>query len=388
VSGTRRLLSSLILIPLLASCPGPPRSPDPGICSLYKLPFSASLGPIAVSQANSSQPSHVRELQYAFDFALQEGQRVLAARDGTVVDIHTGETLCGDSSFAGRANYVVVEHEDGTYALYAHLQSVAVGPAQQVSQGQLLGIAGKTGYTDTGSGCAPHLHFQVQGGPEPWSQSLPVCFSDVPGGNPIGMVRSSQTETVPVLALEPNTAPTPIEYYVSPGTVTNGSANASPVVALFVSAFRARDIGVLAPVLYPVSDVQPFILGDPPHLASPSDVVLWSEIPITLSISEWVDRSTFVQLLEERIANGADCVCYDDSIPDDLEIATRQWSPPWTFGTLAPSSTLLFGVTGHTDPEGTHSWYIHAVFVEAQRDWQHSIFDPSSTAFWGWKPCP
>jgi murein DD-endopeptidase MepM/ murein hydrolase activator NlpD len=52
-----------------------------------------------------------------------------------------------------------VLHEDGTMAVYAHLQpeSVIVRPGQRVNTGQRLGASGNTGFS-TG----PHLHFALQ----------------------------------------------------------------------------------------------------------------------------------------------------------------------------------------------------------------------------------
>jgi murein DD-endopeptidase MepM/ murein hydrolase activator NlpD len=52
--------------------------------------------------------------------------------------------------------YVVVMSPAGIETLYAHLSSISVSVGQQVSQGQLLGYAGCTGYC-TGN----HLHFEV-----------------------------------------------------------------------------------------------------------------------------------------------------------------------------------------------------------------------------------
>ncbi|MGM0220197.1 N-acetylmuramoyl-L-alanine amidase [Enterococcus sp. AZ137] len=52
-------------------------------------------------------------------------------------------------------NYVVIQHEDGTTALYAHQQEYQVYVGDQVEQGQIIGYVGSTG-NSTGS----HLHFE------------------------------------------------------------------------------------------------------------------------------------------------------------------------------------------------------------------------------------
>ena len=47
---------------------------------------------------------------------------------------------------------------------------------ERVEQGEVLGLSGKTGYTQ----CAPHLHFQVEASAKAdwFTTSLPVSFTD------------------------------------------------------------------------------------------------------------------------------------------------------------------------------------------------------------------
>ena len=50
----------------------------------------------------------------------------------------------------------------------------------KVSQGEVIGTAGKTGWTY----CTPHLHFQLQKtGNSYWQQSIPITFDEVDGGD-------------------------------------------------------------------------------------------------------------------------------------------------------------------------------------------------------------
>jgi len=55
-------------------------------------------------------------------------------------------------------NYVIIEHERGRYALYAHLQpkSLRVKVGNHVRRGQVLGRLGNSGNSD-----APHVHFHL-----------------------------------------------------------------------------------------------------------------------------------------------------------------------------------------------------------------------------------
>ncbi|WP_430783646.1 M23 family metallopeptidase [Actinoplanes sp. G11-F43] len=59
-------------------------------------------------------------------------------------------------------NHVIVEHEDGTFAAYAHLRhsSLKVSVGDQVAEGQQLAEVGNTGNTSE-----PHLHVQLMDSP-------------------------------------------------------------------------------------------------------------------------------------------------------------------------------------------------------------------------------
>lgn len=82
------------------------------------------------------------------------GQPVYAVKSGRVILALALTTSYG--------NYVVIDHHDGTYTLYAHGQagSICVSPGQSVSQGQQIMKVGSTG-NSTGA----HLHFEVRVSP-------------------------------------------------------------------------------------------------------------------------------------------------------------------------------------------------------------------------------
>ena len=82
---------------------------------------------------------------------------VSAAASGVVTNLHDGEPD-RNTSCAGNPNFVHVRHPDGLTALYYHLKkgSVAVSLGQQVSAGDVLGVAGSSGCST-----APHLHFEL-----------------------------------------------------------------------------------------------------------------------------------------------------------------------------------------------------------------------------------
>lgn len=98
--------------------------------------------------------------RYAIDLVVAAGTPVLAARAGVVMQAEGGFREGGlDPALANRANLIRVLHDDGSMALYAHLQEggVFVQPGDPVSLGQVIGRAGNTGYSS-----GAHLHFAVQ----------------------------------------------------------------------------------------------------------------------------------------------------------------------------------------------------------------------------------
>ncbi len=122
--------------------------------------------------------SHTGLGAWAWDFGLGVGDAVVAAAAGRVSRLKMDSTThCDSSACANDANYVVVDHLDGTQALYLHLQanSAQVTVGDNVAAGDALAAVGLTGWV-TGA----HLHFQVeQTGSSWWTQSVAVAFEDV-----------------------------------------------------------------------------------------------------------------------------------------------------------------------------------------------------------------
>lgn len=142
----------------------------------YRAPFAPATS-FAVSQAYPSAFSHQDAAnRYAVDFHMPVGTPVYAAREGTVMDVATqffenGRDLEEDGP---RANLVRILHDDGTMAIYAHLNwdSIRVQPGGAVERGQYIADSGNTGFT-TG----PHLHFVVQRNAGLVMESVPVEFA-------------------------------------------------------------------------------------------------------------------------------------------------------------------------------------------------------------------
>ncbi len=128
---------------------------------VYRVPLGAET-PIRIGQGFGGAFSHDRPHSlHAVDFSIPVGTPVVAARAGVVMDTARNFHRAGDDPDRDgpRANYVRVLHDDGSMAVYAHLdyRGVSVDDGQRVRAGQLLGRSGNTGFS-TG----PHLHFAIQ----------------------------------------------------------------------------------------------------------------------------------------------------------------------------------------------------------------------------------
>lgn len=80
------------------------------------------------------------------------GSPIYAANNGTVV-------VANNRAPWPNGNYIVINHNNGYYTIYAHLASVEVVEGQTVSMGQVIGTMGHSGYA-TGT----HLHFGISVG--------------------------------------------------------------------------------------------------------------------------------------------------------------------------------------------------------------------------------
>jgi len=124
----------------------------------YWLPWSPMFR-FEVGQAVDGTFSHTGKARFAFDFWMEPGTPIRAAREGSVVrvveDFSQGGT---EERFKKRANLIFILHEDGTIARYLHLKpgGAHVEVGDRVAAGELIGFSGNTGYSQK-----PHLHFDV-----------------------------------------------------------------------------------------------------------------------------------------------------------------------------------------------------------------------------------
>jgi len=145
---------------------------------IYSLPFPAGMT-FPVSQGFHGKYSHTGGDCYSIDFKMPEGTPVHAAREGVVVGIKDDSDLGGgDKKYEWDANYILIQHSDGTLGHYVHLKKAGcqVHIGDKVTVGQWIGLSGNTGYS-TG----PHLHFAVfkaQSGKQ--RETVPIKYHTTP----------------------------------------------------------------------------------------------------------------------------------------------------------------------------------------------------------------
>ena len=224
----------------------------------YYLPTPAGTN-LVVTQGQNTPLDHnaANHSVYALDFGIAGDAEfdVTAARAGTVIGVRDNSTAnCygggTDWSCWKDANYVVVDHHDGTSALYVHLAtgSASVKAGDDVVAGQKLAKDDNTGFSS-----GNHLHFMVETTPSVpstpppgptdkttrawwWTDSQPVTFSDpdVLRQDPDGIPKTGQTLTSG--APGPNSTPVVTGTWVAPKdgaklTTSTLTLSAKPAVA-------------------------------------------------------------------------------------------------------------------------------------------------------------
>lgn len=122
----------------------------------YDLPFAKGES-YRISQAYHGTFSH--QDKFALDFTMPKGTPIHAIRAGKVIKLKKdSDSGCPDIKCIREANYVWIEHKDGTIADYAHLQlnGTHLKLGDMVQKGDKIGLSGNTGFSQS-----PHLHLEV-----------------------------------------------------------------------------------------------------------------------------------------------------------------------------------------------------------------------------------
>lgn len=128
----------------------------PDADQVYWLPVEPGRR-VRINQGFKGASSHRND--YAIDLDLPVGTPIMAARAGKVIDLKDdSDRRCNAPRCMKYSNYILIQHADGTYGNYVHLQQggAEVRIGEEVEAGQQIGKSGNTGYTS-----GPHLHFDV-----------------------------------------------------------------------------------------------------------------------------------------------------------------------------------------------------------------------------------
>jgi murein DD-endopeptidase MepM/ murein hydrolase activator NlpD len=148
--------------------------------SPYVLPYPVGAAYEVAQGYCGSGPWSSHNERFAIDFFMPIGAPVVASRAGIVVHLieEFDDSGMNDDSML---NYIIIQHEDGTAAVYAHLQqhSAIVQLGDTVATGELIANSGNSGFTDN----TPHLHFELYSRfPYHWKDdSIPVTFRNAGG---------------------------------------------------------------------------------------------------------------------------------------------------------------------------------------------------------------
>jgi murein DD-endopeptidase MepM/ murein hydrolase activator NlpD len=148
----------------------------------YILPYETGKAFIVI-QGNGGSFSHTGAFQYSFDFDMETGTIITAAREGTVTNVE--ESFTDANRIPGNENFVIIQHDDGTFGRYFHLtkDGALVDVGDEITKGKAIGLSGDTGYSTQ-----PHLHFDVTAGcalPAPDCQTVKIEFINAEDKVPI-----------------------------------------------------------------------------------------------------------------------------------------------------------------------------------------------------------
>lgn len=213
--------------------------------ALYKLPYPAGMSSIVTLAPGVG--GHTGMQAHATDFAMPLGSTIVATRSGRVKLVKENSNVCGcSSSFGNSANYVVIDHGDGTQALYLHLQynGALVNVGDQVQQGQPIAKSGMTGWT-CGSGpggCGPHLHYQVERNGIWFTSSVPSSFADIATNGGVPQSGRSYVSGNQASSTSPPDPPAPPPQGGCTGVTCNGQNAAETSCGADARTVAAQDV--------------------------------------------------------------------------------------------------------------------------------------------------
>lgn len=250
------LINLLATLGLLLSRPSA-ADPLAETIPVVQVPFGCGLK-FEVSQSHNVG-SHLDNDTWAWDFRMPEGVPIVSAQSGVVRMSRGDSTLGGcDAKYAKHANYVVVDHGDGTEAQYLHFSSVVVEAGQKINAGELLGYSGKTGWA-----CGSHLHFKVaKRMHNGWNNpSIPAAFAGYGDPEAFTLVSAPACPNPPPETIHAEVTPKDSDRLANPATGSSSGvtrparATATHAAATHASGEQGSGHAAGAPGADGVSDV-------------------------------------------------------------------------------------------------------------------------------------
>jgi hypothetical protein len=307
---------------------------------------------------------------FAYDFQSSTiGAHVMAAADGLVVltvstvTCNTLDTDCSDyvpncnqGTYLG--NVVVIQHADGSFTNYAHMDkfSVQVGVGTNACQGLHVGSQGHTGSTNGAfNGCGDHLHFQRQSSPDIFGESVAVTFSDV-ASNPLacgsnlisGSSESSYSASPTAQSFSSSAASGTIDVTSTGSTSCGWTATSNVSFITIVSGGSGSGNGTVG---YTVADNPNTTLRTGTMLVAGKVVTITQYGVGYVNLPPTVNAGTDQSITLPASANLSGTV-NDDGLPNPPAAVTRTWSMVSGPGTItfgnanALSTTASFSVAG------------------------------------------
>jgi murein DD-endopeptidase MepM/ murein hydrolase activator NlpD len=154
-NGTLAVGTEIIIPDGEIAAPPAPAKPKAGVNPAHDVGPIGTLAQIGYYVAPLSVYTRTQNIHgyNGVDLAAPNGTPIFAAASGQVVVAKAG------GYNGGYGSYVVIQHDNGSQTLYAHMSKVAAYDGQTVIQGQVIGYVGSTGKS-TGN----HVHFEIRNG--------------------------------------------------------------------------------------------------------------------------------------------------------------------------------------------------------------------------------
>lgn len=176
-----------------------------GITGYASMQYLSTGKPIVQSNTSSNNSTYPTNAKYiwpvdksygsttynghgASDFPVPIGSDVYAIASGKVVLAndsgcsgshyqwpHCHRSVCNNKSSGSYGNWIIIDHGNGMYSLYAHLKtgSFTVSTGDVVTQGQRIANSGNAGNTKSkNGGSGAHLHLEIRKGANAYSNRV------------------------------------------------------------------------------------------------------------------------------------------------------------------------------------------------------------------------